>query len=173
MEVKQKNPLFIENLKLRYKQEPLEAAVGYPRGKDNVGLAHYPNRDRRKKKDNPLNPPLGGGPSIIEVAIWNNYGTETSPRRAFMELAAKMMQPEYKRMLREAVKRINSGELSLKTLLKAVAQMGEAKLRQAIMEGDWAPNSPETIARKGSDRPLMDTGDLRKYATSDVRSKTQ
>jgi hypothetical protein len=27
---------------------------------------------------------------------------------------------------------------------------------------NWAPNKPATIARKGSDRPLIDTGELRK-----------
>lgn len=27
---------------------------------------------------------------------------------------------------------------------------------------NWAPNSPRTIAKKGSDKPLIDTGDMRK-----------
>jgi len=29
----------------------------------------------------------------------------------------------------------------------------------------WAPNAPSTIARKGSDRPLIDTGELRRSIT--------
>ena len=29
----------------------------------------------------------------------------------------------------------------------------------------WAPNAPSTIARKGSDKPLIDTGELRKSIT--------
>lgn len=33
----------------------------------------------------------------------------------------------------------------------------------------WQPNSPETIRRKGSDRPLIDTGALRKSITYVVR----
>ena len=28
-------------------------------------------------------------------------------------------------------------------------------------DGDWAPNAPSTIARKGSDAPMIDTGQLR------------
>lgn len=33
----------------------------------------------------------------------------------------------------------------------------------------WAPNTPYTIARKGSDRPLIDTGELRRSITSVVK----
>jgi len=33
----------------------------------------------------------------------------------------------------------------------------------------WAPNAPGTIRRKGSDRPLIDTGALRRSITSVVR----
>ena len=152
---RQKNPEWIEKLKLRYKREPLEAAVGYPVGKEGLANPHYKN-----------------GPSILEVAIWNNFGTRDIPRRAFMELAAERMRPKFKKMLRDAVKKINSGELDLKTVLKAAAQMGEAELRKAITDGDWPPNSPETVRRKKSERPLIDTGDMRKYVTSDVRART-
>ncbi len=34
---------------------------------------------------------------------------------------------------------------------------------------NWAPNSPETIRRKGSDRPLIDTGALRRSMTHVIR----
>lgn len=33
----------------------------------------------------------------------------------------------------------------------------------------WAPNSPVTIALKGSERPLVDTGELRKSITYVVK----
>lgn len=36
---------------------------------------------------------------------------------------------------------------------------------------NWAPNSPVTIARKGSDRPLIDTGELRRSLTYLVEEK--
>jgi len=36
---------------------------------------------------------------------------------------------------------------------------------------EWAPNTPETIARKGSDKPLIDTGQLRNAITYVVREK--
>lgn len=157
MEVKQKNPNYIEQLKLRYKQEPLEAAVGFPKGSQGVGNPHYDT-----------------GASILEAAIWNNFGTETIPRRAFMELAAKWMQPKYKKMMREAVKRINSGEITLKDILTAAGAMGQAEVQKAIVDGEWTPNSPDTIKRKGEGKdPLTDSGDMANSAGNVVRARTK
>lgn len=152
----QSNPHWIEKLKLRLKQcDGKEVAVGYPRGKEGVGNPHYKS-----------------GASILQVAIWNNFGTETIPRRAFMELAATTIQPKYRQMLRDAVKRLNAGELKIETVLKAGGAMGEAEVRKAIDDGGWDPNSPETMARKGSEVPLIDSGDMRKYATHIIRERS-
>lgn len=45
-----------------------------------------------------------------------------------------------------------------------VAMMGQNFVRGWFTDArnGWAPNAPSTIARKGSDRPLIDTGELRK-----------
>lgn len=153
---KQKNPRWIEKLKLRLQQAGgKEVAVGYPKGKEGVGNAHYDS-----------------GASILQVAIWNNFGTESIPRRAFMELAATTMQPQFKEMLKKAIKRLNAGEIKIETVLKAAGHMGEAEVRKAIDDGGWDPNSPETMARKGSEVPLIDSGDMRKYATHIIRERS-
>lgn len=177
--IKQKSARWLEKLKLRYKQKNLEAAVGYPKGKAGMGNAHYPTtqsavvkNNNKKKKADRKRILLGSGPSIIEVAIWNNFGTQDMPRRAFMELAAKWMQPEYRDMMKKAVRRINAGEIKLETVLKAAAVMGEGKVKEAIANGDWAPNSPATQELKGGNTPLKDSGDMLKYVTSTVRERT-
>ena len=36
-------------------------------------------------------------------------------------------------------------------------------------KNNWPPNSPRTIAKKGSDVPLIDTGELRKSITHVIR----
>ena len=38
-------------------------------------------------------------------------------------------------------------------------------------DNGWAPNSPRTIAKKGSSHPLIDTGEMRKAITYVVRDK--
>lgn len=39
--------------------------------------------------------------------------------------------------------------------------------------GQWVANKPSTIARKGSDQPLIDSGQLRRAQTSDVVNKSE
>ena len=38
-------------------------------------------------------------------------------------------------------------------------------------QNGWPPNSPKTIAKKGSDSPLIDTGEMRKAITHVVRDR--
>ena len=38
-------------------------------------------------------------------------------------------------------------------------------------QNGWPPNSPRTIAQKGSDSPLIDTGEMRKAITQVVRNR--
>ena len=151
----QKNPGWVEKLKARMsKQSKREVAVGYPRGESGVGNPHYDT-----------------GASILEVAIWNNFGTSRIPPRPFMENSSAPLQEMWKKMCKDAQKRINAGEISEETVCKAAALKGESIIRNeidAIME---PPNSPQTIKRKGSAKPLIDSGDMRKFVKGIVRNK--
>lgn len=47
-------------------------------------------------------------------------------------------------------------------LMEELAQRVEMWGKKFFVDGnDWTPNSPATIKRKGSDKPLIDTGQLR------------
>lgn len=52
-----------------------------------------------------------------------------------------------------------------------IAGMNAAKGWFTNPANGWPPNAPSTIARKGSDRPLIDTGSLRRAITFVVRAK--
>jgi hypothetical protein len=71
-----------------------------------------------------------------------------------------------------------------KAILQGDAAAGETKLHNAgdfaaaaaqgwfeNPQNGWPPNSPRTIRRKGSDQPLVDTGEMRKAITYVVRDK--
>ncbi len=171
----QKNPGWLDKLKKRYQQKSEECAVGYPMNAENLGTPHYPtaqsavsrNHTKLKKKNENLPElKLGGGPSIIDVAIWNNYGPNARP---FMSLASKNMQPKFQKMMQDAVKRINKGELTFKVVLKAAGEMGKTEVRKAIRDGSWRPNSPEWTKFKGDNTPLRDSGDMLRAVTYVVR----
>lgn len=60
-----------------------------------------------------------------------------------------------------------------KKVFKQIGILAEQVVQRAFETsgfGQWPPNKPSTIARKGSDRPLIDTGQLRRSITSDVAS---
>lgn len=58
-------------------------------------------------------------------------------------------------------------ELSKQHLAKAGILGANASKRWFTdPRNNWAPNAPSTIAAKGSDRPLIDTGELRRAITS-------
>lgn len=156
VKVEHKNPKWVEKFKLRVdSQTKKEVAIGYPTGEGGITAPHYEN-----------------GASILEVAIYNNFGTATIPRRPFMENASPKLQEMWKDLLASAQKRVNTGEISVETVLKAASLKGESVVRTEIDAITDPPNSPETIARKKSSKPLIDSGDMRKYVKGVVRGKT-
>jgi hypothetical protein len=61
---------------------------------------------------------------------------------------------------------------------KVYSLLGAKALEYVLMAfetggfGQWAPNAPSTIKQKGSDRPLIDTSQLRRAQTNDVVNKS-
>lgn len=49
--------------------------------------------------------------------------------------------------------------------------LAQASVRRKITDGPFTPNAPATIARKGSDQPLVDTGRLREAVTYVIRMR--
>ena len=142
-------------------------AVGFPMGKAEVTQPH---------------PGYDGGMSILDVAMANEYGTETQPRRPFMNQSRAPLEKMFKRaqrsLAREAKKAMESGQMqrvNLTPALEKIALKAESVVRQTIMDGDYAPNAPATIKRKQKGksgiktRPLVDSGDMHKYVTGVVR----
>lgn len=124
-------------------------AVGYPKGKANA----YPD-----------------GTPVMLVAAVHNYGMG-QPKRPFMDQAAVEMQAGFQDLARKAAPKIIEGRLDVETVLKAAGLMGERNVVEAIDKGGFIPNNAETIERKGSDKPLIDTGHLRAAVTSVVRGR--
>lgn len=151
--IKQSNKGWQDKFKMRLqKDSKLECAVGFPRGVSGLGTPYYEN-----------------GASILEVAIYNNYGTEDIPARPFMEESAEPLQVNYKKRMKASMPAINSGKLEMKKFLGLVGRESEGIIRRKIVAGPWIPNSPKTVKAKKSDKPLIDTGAMQKNVTNVVR----
>ena len=65
-------------------------------------------------------------------------------------------------------------KLHIKEVFVKIGIIAEGVVQEAFSTrgfGKWAPNSEMTIAQKGSDSPLIDTAQLRKSISSDVKEK--
>ena len=105
------------------------------------------------------------GVSILEYAIYNEYGTSRIPARPFLREATE--RPDNQAIISrfieaQVTKVVNSkGEFSAKDALTAIGEFVRGRIILSIKDGKWAPNSPSTIKGKnGRTTPLIDKGDL-------------
>lgn len=131
-----------------------EVAAGFPRG-SKAGSETYDN-----------------GASVLDVAIWNQFGTDRIPARPFIDNAVTRIEQDNSGSGAYIAKQVVDGKMSADTALKQVALVAENAIREAITDDVYEPNAPSTKRRKRSDRPLIDTGKMRQAVTSVVRDRS-
>jgi hypothetical protein len=167
-----------------------EVAVGFPRGLTTTTAKVYPLANEYRKHGKTITAKgfkalhadtrvIGGGASALDVALWNQFGTKHSPARPFMTFAAKPVQEQAKARVKEMVRiaRRRGKPLTpamIERFLKGMGQEAVSIVRATILrDGLYAPNAEITKQRKGSDRPLVNTGVMVKSVAYIVREKTQ
>lgn len=96
------------------------------------------------------------GEQVAQVASKNEFGTPRIPPRPFFRNAIKKNANKWG----EVFKR----EASNKAPILALGTLGEvirSDIVQSINQLNTPPNSPSTIEKKGSSKPLVDTGKMR------------
>lgn len=98
---------------------------------------------------------------VAQAAFWNEYGTPAAkhpiPSRPFMRDMVEKRSPRWGVALGNALRKTGyDGE-------KALAIMGEllqGQMRRSINEWKHPANADATVARKGFNKPLTDTGEM-------------
>jgi len=105
--------------------------------------------------------------TLGQIALFNEYGTEKiPPRPAFregMEHSIRENKKLIEAQLKNITQRLLSGrkaevKQSLTVMLTQIGRVAKAKTKEIIKQGSTTPNAPSTIARKGFDHPLFETG---------------
>lgn len=94
------------------------------------------------------------------------------PARPVLEPAIEANKERVAEMLGKAIDVATSGKKEeVVPALERAGQYGENICKGWFTNtaNGWKPNSPETIERKGSSRPLIDTGEMRKSITHIVK----
>lgn len=121
---------------------------------------------------------------VIMRAIWNEFGTKGSgkgfrtargggfggpiPERPFLRNAMRENRDKYRSAMRAAARDILARKATPQAILRKLGIMAQGDVVDSITALMSPPNSPVTIALKGSSKPLVDTGEMRQAVTYQV-----
>ena len=100
------------------------------------------------------------GVDIAEIAAYNELGSSGTPARPFMKQSFENHEDQLRAACATVEKKIQGGATA-EEALETLGVFCKGLVQQEIVDGGFAPNAPSTIARKGSDQPLIDTGTMR------------
>lgn len=111
------------------------------------------------------------GTDLAVVAAYNEYGTEHIPSRPFMRESFDQNVGELDKFMQDVGDRIIIRRISALQGLNLVGKKMKGIIQKKIVDGPWVLNTVQTVLRKGSDRPLIDTGRLQQSIGHVVKPK--
>ncbi len=119
----------------------LEVRIGYQRG------------EATADDDNPR-------ADLVDIAMWNEFGTVNIPSRPFMRDSVDKHIPAINHMLMAQKDALLKGA-SAREVLETAGLFQKDLIQTEIEQGDFVANAGSTIRKKGSDKPLIDTGTMK------------
>lgn len=106
-----------------------------------------------------------GPVTIIDVATWNEFGTETIPERSFIRAWFDIHEKGARELVRRLLEAVLEGKRQLSDIPEVLGTTFVGQIQKRISAGIAPENAPATIAKKGSSKPLIDKGQLRSSIT--------
>lgn len=100
------------------------------------------------------------GADVCQVAVWNEFGTSEIPSRPFMRQSTDNHKSQISDFMSNQKQEILNGA-DAENILKELGIFQKGIIQEEIVEGTFTPNAPSTVKKKGSSRPLIDTGLMR------------
>lgn len=100
------------------------------------------------------------GVLVKDYAIYVEYGTIHIPERPFFRTMQIKNADIMKRVIKKILSNCIEGYIEPIDAFKRIGRYIKSKLEDSLLNGNWEPNSPETIKYKKGDKPLVDTGNL-------------
>lgn len=90
------------------------------------------------------------------------------PARPFMRLAAAKFAKSRQKVQASIAKQLAAGKISPDQGMAQIGLAMEGCIGDSIKNGGWQPNAPSTIAKKGFDKPLIDSSQMFQTISSKV-----
>lgn len=112
----------------------------------------------------------GGGKRSItmaELAAIHYHGAPSKniPKRDVITPTLEQNQQKYLGFIERSIPALIEGSVELRSMWEYLGMEGQADIQKQMVTARLAPLHPRTIKRKGSSRPLIDTGQLRQGVT--------
>lgn len=107
--------------------------------------------------------PGADGFTVAAVAAVHEFGHGV-PERSFLRSTMVEQRARFLGLLKAVGAKV-AGGAEPRALLALVGEAAKGAVQRKIVDGPFRPLHPKTIERKGSSRPLIDTGQMRQSVT--------
>lgn len=104
------------------------------------------------------------GTPVAMVAFWNEYGTKTSPVRAFFRTTVSDQKKNWVLSVQNLMKMHDDP----KKVMGLIGEHMRGQIVQSINTWTDPPNAPYTVAKKGFNSPLRDTMQMARSISFEV-----
>ena len=114
------------------------------------------------------------GVSIAQYATWNENGVAGKkgkwkiPPRPFIKGWVVNNQKQIASIIQRLYGEVASGNITADEALNRLGVFAKSGIQSYIRRGDFVPNAPSTIRKKGSSQPLIDSGTMRNAVNYEV-----
>lgn len=111
--------------------------------------------------------------TVAEIGMIHEYGAPGAgiPERPFLARSIREKDSDLVRLNRVNLQKILNNHLTFDQALNQLGIMAQGIVQEYIANGEFEPLKPKTIERKGSSKPLIDTGQMRQSVTYVVEGK--
>lgn len=106
--------------------------------------------------------------TLAEVAAAHEFGTATIPQRSFIRATVDLKAGEIGALQEKLAAQVAEGKITPEVAMERLGAAAQGMVQTRIAEGIGPALAPATVARKGSDKQLVDTGQLRSSVTYQV-----
>lgn len=111
------------------------------------------------------------GESIVDIASWQEFGTVDIPERSFLRAWFDANEQLARDRLANLLGKVLEGKLTKQQALQLFGLWVQGEIQKMISNGIEPALDPETVKRKGSSVPLINTGQLRTSITFKVEKE--